>query len=309
MSERSPQTLKAHSLGGQAVIEGVMMRSPGWWALAVRRPDGLVHTESHEVGSYSKRRPWLTKPLVRGVIGLGETMAIGVRALSTSARVSVGEEDAPTNREIGIAIAIAFVFFVGLFIALPAIIDRGGKGLSGGAAFLHNLREGAVRIGIFLAYILLIARLKDIRRVFEYHGAEHKVIAAHEAGAPRTKEGARPFSTVHVRCGTDFLFLVMLLAVLVFSFVPRYGIAFRIVSRIVLLPVVAAVSYETLRLAARYDRNPLVRIVTYPGKLLQRITTREPADDQLEVALASLAELLRREGLVSEGGTDPPGAA
>lgn len=311
MSEAPRQTLKAHTLGGQAVIEGVMMRSPGWWALAVRRLDGGIHTESHPVGGFAARRPWLAKPLIRGVLGLGEAMAIGVRALSISARVSAGEEEAPSKREIAMAVAVAIVFFVGLFIVVPALIARGGRGAAGGGAFLHNLLEGLVRIGVFIGYIVLISFLPDIKRVFQYHGAEHKVIAAHEAGAPRTKEAARPFSTVHVRCGTDFLFLVMILAVLVFSLVPRGGILMRVGSRVVLLPVVAALSYEMLRLAARYERNLLVRLITFPGRFLQRITTREPDDGQLDVALASLAELLEREGL-DDGGSpapDPPGAA
>src|SRR5687768_9651078 len=140
----STKTLKPHTLGGQAVIEGVMMRSPGWWSLAVREPDGDIHTESHEVGGYAKRRPWLARPLIRGVIGLGEAMSIGVRALSISARVSVGEEDAPSKKEINVAVGIALAFFVALFIALPAILERGRTG-TGGAALLHNLREGGIR--------------------------------------------------------------------------------------------------------------------------------------------------------------------
>jgi uncharacterized protein YqhQ len=297
-----------------------MMRSLRWWAIAVRRPQGSIHTESHRVGGYIEERAWLNKPLVRGVLALGEAMSIGVRALAISARYSSGEEgEELTQREIRGAIAFAFVFFIALFIVLPALVVRGGEG---GSLFVfeasrigHNLREGGVRIGIFLGYVLAISLIRDVRRVFQYHGAEHKVIAAVETTGEASAAAAKPFSTVHVRCGTNFLFLVMLLAVVVFSFVGRSPWWWRVSSRILLLPLVASISYETLRIAARHHGNLLVRAITWPGLLLQRITTREPSDDQLEVAVAAMHELMAREGMPppgpgpAGGGPDPPEAA
>lgn len=292
--------LDPHSLGGQAVMEGVMMRSPRWWALAVRRPEGTIHTESHRVAGYLERRPALGKALIRGVLGLGESLAIGIRALSISARISAGQEGEELSpREVATAVALAVVVVVVLFVVLPALLIGGGEeeGLfvAEPALVVDNLVEGGVRIGIFLAYVVGVSFLKDIRRVFQYHGAEHKVIAAYEAGAPPTPEGARPHSTIHVRCGTNFLFLVMLLAVVVFSVVGRTPWWWRVGSRILLLPVVAALSYEVLRFAARHEGSLLVRAITWPGLLLQRVTTREPSVEQMEVALAALGELAERE--------------
>lgn len=282
-----------------------MMRSPGWWALAVRKQDGGIHTEAHETAAYAKKRPILGRPGLRGIIALGESLAIGMRAMSISARVSAGEDDAPSKKEMGIAIAVALLFFVAVFIALPAILTRGAGTHTGWALVGRNLIEGLVRIGIFLAYILLISLMPDIRRVFQYHGAEHKVIAAHESGAPPTAQAARGFSTVHVRCGTDFLFIVMIMAVLIFSLAGAGPVWWRILSRVVLLPVVAALSYELLRLSARHERNLAIRVLTAPGRLLQRVTTREPDDDQLDVALAAMLELMRREGITPPGGDAP----
>jgi uncharacterized protein YqhQ len=283
----------AHTIGGQAVIEGVMMRSPTRWALAVRRPDGGIHTESHPVREPGSPRHWADAALVRGLLALGETLRIGLRALRVSARVASGEDgEELRDRDMAGALGVAFVFFVVLFIVLPAVLVGG----AGDRTVVHNLREGAVRIAIFFAYVLAISLLRDVRRVFAYHGAEHKTIAAHEAGAQLTHEGVRPFPTIHVRCGTNFLFLVMLVSAAVFSLVGRDPLWWRVASRIILLPVVAAVSYETLRLAARHPRNAVVRLISWPGLLLQRITTREPADDQLEVALAALQALLEDQG-------------
>jgi len=267
-----------------------MMRSPRWWAVAVRRPDGGIHVESHPAGDLARRYPWLDRPLIRGVIALADAMSVGMRAMSIAARRSAGEEAAPTPREVRGALAVAFLFFVAVFVLLPALVVPAGEG-----GVVRELVEGAVRIGMLLAYVLLISRISDIRRVFAYHGAEHKVIAAVEAGAPRTPEGVRRFSTIHVRCGTNFLMLVMIVAVVVFAFVGREPLWWRLGSRVLLVPLVAAVSYEVLRLAARRPRSPLVRLVTLPGLLLQRVTTREPADDQVEVALVSMEELLARE--------------
>jgi uncharacterized protein YqhQ len=271
-----------------------MMRSPQRWALAVRQPGGGIYLESHPVRD---RRALADVPLMRGVTALVDTLGTGIRALAISARIALGEtpDAAPPTREVAGALALGAVVFTALFILLPAILPGGGP-RHGGEALVRNLIEGGIRIAILLAYVVGISFIRDIRRVFEYHGAEHKVIAAREAGAPATVEAARPFPKVHVRCGTDFLFLVMIVAIFVFSLLGRPPLAWRLASRVLLTPVVAAISYEVLRLAARYEQNPVIRALTFPGRALQLITTREPGDDQIEVALASLDELLRPAG-------------
>lgn len=322
---RPTHEVDPRTVGGQAVIEGVMMRSEEWWAIAVRRPEGTVHTESHPVASDRSRLPKVR--LVRGIRALGETLAIGMRAISISARESSGEEAEVRDRDIALAITLAMLLVIGLFIVLPALVIRGGDEGGGLGLFVldpglivHNLIEGGVRIGVLFAYIGVVSLLADVRRVFAYHGAEHRVIAGFEDGATRSVEGVRRYSTIHMRCGTNFLFLVMLLAAVVFSIVARSPWWWRIGSRIILLPVVAALSYEVLRFSARHDRNPLVRLLTWPGLALQRVTTREPESDQVEVALAALGELLGRyeeapgggstpeePGSGSQGGDDAPG--
>lgn len=302
--------LPAHTVGGQAVIEGVMMRSEDWWAIAVRRPEGTVHTESHPVASDRSRFPKVR--FLRGVRALGQTLSIGMRAISISARESSGEEAEVRDQDIALAIGLAVLLVIGLFIVLPALVIRGGdEGGSLGLFVLdpglivHNLVEGGVRIGVLFAYIGAVSLLGDVRRVFAYHGAEHRVIAGFEDEAPRSVEGVRRYSTIHMRCGTNFLFLVMLLAAVVFSIVARSPWWWRIGSRIILLPVVAALSYEVLRFSARHRGNPLVRLLTWPGLALQRVTTRKPDDEQVEVALAALGELLDRYEEAPEGGTAP----
>ena len=284
-----PPGVDRHSLGGQALVEGVMMRSPRWWAVAVRRPDGGIHVESHPVGDLARRHPWLDRPLLRGAIAVGEALSVGLRALAIASRRSSGSDAAPTRREVGMALGVAAAFFVGVFVVLPALVVPAGE-----QTVVRELIEGGLRIGLFLVYVLAISRVGEIRRLFAYHGAEHKVIAAVEAGAERSPAGVARFSTIHVRCGTNFLALVMIVAVAVFSVVGREPLWWRLASRVVLVPVVAAISYELLRWAARAPRNPLVRVLSWPGLALQRITTREPEPDQVEIALAAMDELLAR---------------
>lgn len=306
-----PSELDAHSVGGQALIEGVMMRSEDWWAVAVRRPEGTINTESHPVRPEGEGSRLGRVRFIRGIRALGETLSIGMRAISISARESSGEEAEVGDRDIALAIGLAVLLVIGLFIVLPALVIRGGEEGGGLGLFVldpnlivHNLVEGGVRIGVLFAYIFAVSLLADVRRVFAYHGAEHRTIAGFEDGAPRSVEGVRPYSTIHMRCGTNFLFLVMLLAAVVFSIVARTPWWWRIGSRLVLLPLVAALSYEVLRLSARHAGNPIVRLLTWPGLALQRVTTRPPDDDQVEVALAALDELLERHG---EGSREEPG--
>jgi uncharacterized protein YqhQ len=283
-----------HFYGGQAVVEGVMMRGREVWAVAIRRPAGDIHVESHEIDSVAKRHPILRKPFLRGVIALGQALAIGFRALSISARESAPEDEQLTSRQMAVSFVIAAVIFIGLFIVLPAA-TFGWVGRMIGSSILTNVLEGLFRVGLFLGYLLVIGRAKDIRRVFAYHGAEHKTIAAYEHDDPLTPDRIGPYSTLHVRCGTNFLLIVMVTTIFVFALFGAPGLWWRIGSRLLAIPIIAGLAFELLRLGARYPRSALMRIVMTPGLWLQRITTKPPDDGQIEVAIASFNEVLKRE--------------
>jgi uncharacterized protein YqhQ len=290
------------SIGGQAVLEGVMMRGPSSWAVAVRRPDGRISEVEHDVDSVALRRRWLRLPVVRGVVALGESLAIGMRALAVSARFSVtdeGEEDA--SEELGkFALVGSFVFAIGfsliLFKVSPALLTNW---INPGNTFVFVLVEGGIRIGLLIAYLALIGLFAELRRVFQYHAAEHKAINAYEAGAPLTPEEVQRHSLIHVRCGTAFLLWVMVIAILVFSalgeVVGHIDWYWLVLSRIVALPLIAGLAYEVIRLAARYERFRLVRWVLAPGLWLQRLTTREPTLDQVAVSIRALERVLAAE--------------
>jgi uncharacterized protein YqhQ len=283
-----------HFYGGQAVVEGVMMRGRDVWAVAIRRPAGDIHVESHDIDSVAKRHPILRKPFLRGVIALGQALAIGFRALSISARESAPEEEQLTSRQMAISFVIAAVIFIGLFIVLPAA-TFGWVGRRIGSSIMTNVLEGLFRVGLFLGYLLLIGRAKDIRRVFAYHGAEHKTIAAYEHEEPLTPDRIDPYSTLHVRCGTNFLLIVMVTTIFVFALFGAPGLWWRIGSRLLAIPIIAGLAFELLRLGARYPNSAFMRIVMTPGLWLQKITTKPPDDGQIEVAIASFNEVLKRE--------------
>jgi uncharacterized protein YqhQ len=287
-------TKPEHFYGGQAVVEGVMMRGRDVWAVAIRRPAGDIHVESHDIESIAKRHPILRKPFLRGVIALGQALAIGFRALSISARESAPEDEQLTSRQMAVSFGIAAVIFIGLFIVLPAA-TFGWVGQRIGSSILTNVLEGVFRVALFLGYLLLIGRAKDIRRVFAYHGAEHKTIAAYEHDDPLTPDRIGPYSTLHVRCGTNFLLIVMVTTIFVFALFGEPGLWWRIGSRLVAIPIIAGLAFELLRLGARYPKSAFMRIVMTPGLWLQKITTKPPDDDQIEVAIASFNEVLRRE--------------
>jgi uncharacterized protein YqhQ len=289
-----------HLYGGQAVIEGVMMRGAHHWAVAVRRPDGGVHVESHEIESIARRIPAFRKPLLRGVIVLGQSLAIGYRALTVSASASSEEDVQLSKGQMGLSLALAMVLFVGVFVVGPAVLFKWAqRGL--GSGLLANVLEGFFRVAIFVGYLVLIGRTKDIRRVFEYHGAEHKTIAAYEHREPLDPENVDRYSTIHVRCGTNFLIIVMIITIFVFALFGTPGIWWRIGSRIVAIPAIAALAYEALRMGARYPDSLVMRSLMAPGLWLQRITTRPPDRGQIEVAIAAFEEVLRCEGASSAG--------
>ncbi|GBC86229.1 hypothetical protein HRbin12_00215 [bacterium HR12] len=280
--------------GGQAVVEGVMMRGRHVWAVAVRRPDGSLHLESHGIRSIADRHPILRRPLLRGVVALGQALAIGFRALAISARESAPEEEQLSSRQMAVSMAIAVALFLGLFIVLPALAFR-WVGHRVDASLLVNAGEGVFRVALFLGYLALIGRTREIRRVFAYHGAEHKTIAAYEHGEELTPERVDRYPTLHVRCGTNFLLLVMVITIFVFALFGSPGIWWRIGSRIVAIPLIAGLAFEMLRLGARYPESRLIRALMLPGLWLQEIPARPPEPDMIEVAIASFNEVLRRE--------------
>jgi uncharacterized protein YqhQ len=279
-------------MGGQAVLEGVMMRGATTWAVAVRDPDGSVKVDVREVPGWAER--YRNIPVVRGVMGLGESLGLGYRALTWSANQQVPPDERVSEKVMGWSVGIAAIAFSALFILLPALAGRSLGHLFHGS---FPIVEGFARLAIFVVYLLAISRLRDIRRVFQYHGAEHKAIAAYENGVELTPQTAQQFSTAHVRCGTNFLLTVMVVAILVYAVIPRPNLLVVIGSRIVLVPVIAGLSYEVIRLAARNMQSAFVRGAMRPGLLLQRLTTREPELDQLEVAITSLRAVMTAEQL------------
>ena len=280
-------------VGGQAVIEGVMMRGFGKTATAVREPNGNIAIEVKPVNSIADRYPILKKPFLRGSVTLYESLVLGMKSLSYSAQMAGEEDEQLSDREMAGTIALAIVLAAGLFIAIPTGAAKFFHSITDDPFFL-NLMEGALRLLIFLAYLTAISRMQDIQRVFQYHGAEHKTIFCYEAGLPLTVENVQKFPRLHPRCGTTFLLIVMLVSIVVFAFLGWPDLWLRIASRIALLPVVAGISYEIIRLAARSD-NALIRAAIMPGLWLQYLTTRQPDDEMVEVAIASLNAVLPKE--------------
>jgi uncharacterized protein YqhQ len=288
----------AASIGGQAVLEGVMMRGPSAWAVAVRRPDGRVSEVVHDVASVAVRRRWLRLPLIRGIVALGESLTIGFKALAVSANFAStdeGEDDASEGIGKGYIVAsfaAAILFTVVVFKVSPALLTE-WIGVKGSIVFV--LIEGLIRIALLIGYLALISLLPDLRRVFEYHAAEHKAINALEDGAELEPETVQRYSLIHVRCGTAFLLWVMVVAILVFAVLGRPSFWWLIASRVALLPVIAGIAYEVIRFAGKHASNPLVRAVLAPGLWLQRLTTRPPDLEQIAVAIAALQRVLTIE--------------
>lgn len=283
----------AATVGGQAVIEGVMMRAPTAWSVAVRQPDGGIVARKTELTRLSERNRWARIPFVRGVFVLGESLTLGFKALSWSAQVATEEEEKPlSGAQIGWTMALAFAFFAGVFILLPALA---AGAVSRDSDLLFVTIEGVIRLVLFVGYIWLIGRSSEIARVFEYHGAEHMSIHAYEAGDPLSVESVVRYPPEHPRCGTSFLLLVVVLSIVLFTFLGQPGIVFLIVSRIVGIPVVAGLAYEVLRWSGTRPDGRLATILARPGIWLQKLTTNVPAADQIEVAISSLVVALNDE--------------
>lgn len=285
------------NIGGQAVIEGVMMKAPKGWTVAVRYQKGEIHLKTETLRMLPK---FLKLPFMRGIIALYQALSIGIRAIEFSAGKAYNEHEKPMSPlAITFTIAFALLIGIGLFILLPLYVTK-LMGLFADAvsenSFVFNLVDGVVRVLIFLLYVFVIGLWKDMRRIFEYHGAEHKVIHAYEAGKELDVKNARSFSPQHPRCGTSFLLIVMVVSILVFSFIPQaWQFSWKFFSRLILMPVIAGTSYEILRLTAKMKDNPLINLFVMPGMMLQRLTTKEPDDSQLEVAIAALKEAIKLE--------------
>jgi uncharacterized protein YqhQ len=290
-------------IGGQAVLEGVMMRGPSAWALAVRKPNGEIAEVNRPVQSVMARHWFFRLPVIRGMIALGESLAIGFRALAISANYAAQEEgdegEVETELSRGaliFAFAIAIGFALMLFKVTPALIT---SWLPIDTTGWFVLVEGLIRVSLFIGYLLIISLLPDLRRVFEYHAAEHKVINAYEAGEELVPERVQRFSLIHPRCGTAFLLWVMVIAIFVFAFLGRPPLPWLIASRILLLPVIAGLAYELIRFAGKHTDNRVLMALLAPGLWLQRLTTRQPSLDQLEVSISALKEVLLVEGRLS----------
>lgn len=293
-------------VGGQAVMEGVMMRAPHSYCVAVRKPDGEIITEEYPLPRVSEKYPAFKLPILRGLGTLGHAMWLGVKALKFSANAALddGKEQKPTQISSGLmAVNLTFslLFFLFLYKFVPLLfatyLGKVYAPLNGRLAI--NLMDGVIRIVIFLSFLGLLSRMKDIRRVFEYHGAEHKVVFNYESGQPVNVENAQKFVTWHPRCGTSFLLVVMVLSMVIYAFLPFDGFALKLVGRIALLPLVVGISYELIRFAAKRPGS-LMAVLTAPGLWLQRITTKPPADDQAAVAIRALEGAMTLEA--AQGG-------
>jgi len=279
--------------GGMAVIEGVMMRGPELTSIAVRKEDGSI--ELDQEAKLPRRYPFLKWPFIRGTYVLIDSMAVGIRMLNKSANMSLGEdEEELSSGEMLVSGLIAFALAVLLFVILPTAIVHYTQQYVGGI-LLQNVIEGIIRIAFFLLYVYAISKMEDIARVFMYHGAEHKSISAYEAGEELSVKNVRKYTTVHPRCGTSFLLIVMVISILVFALLGEGSLFYRIWSRLAVLPVVAGLGYEFLKFTGKHYKRRWARILIAPGLLLQSLTTREPDDGMLEVAIAALKAVLSEE--------------
>jgi uncharacterized protein YqhQ len=286
-------------VGGQAIMEGVLMRSPNFWGMAVRTPAGDMDVQAEPFNSVTKKSKLFRLPIIRGFLSLAETLWLGIKALTLSTNIALGEEEELSKKEIGVTMLFGLVLAFLLFLAVPVLGTKGVGWLIGNSIdnpILFNLVEGAIRIGIFMLYLIGITAVsKDIKRFFAYHGAEHKAIKVYERGEELVPENARKLDTSHVRCGTSFILYVLVLSILVFSLLPIDWWVWAVLSRVIVIPIVAGIGFEFIMWSAKNQNNPVVRALIWPGLQLQKLTTREPTDDMVEVAMASLKKVLTKE--------------
>ncbi len=299
--------MPTYTYGGQALIEGVLMRGRDAIAVALRHPDGQIvyATERLDSGFHGTR--WSKWPFIRGLVVLYETLVVGTRWLVRSANVQAQEDGVELGKgSIVLMLGLTLLAGVGIFFLLPLLVASvTTANIENG--LVQHLVEGLVRVGIFLGYLALIGRAPDIARVFQYHGAEHMTIHALEAGDPLTVAAVRRYPTAHQRCGTEFLVVVILLSIVAFSLVGRQEPLVMIGSRVLLIPVIASIGYEILRFGARHRANGLVKVLLYPGLLVQMITTKQPSDDMIEVAIVSMEQALEADGeSIPAGSADFP---
>ncbi len=276
------------AFGGQAVIEGVMIRSKKHMVICVRQPDGEILTKTEEIKSLSERYGVLKIPFLRGIVALFETLYLGVKGLYFSANVSLEEEGEKIEpKEMAVAFVLAMALAIFLFSITPFFLTTlfKFKGL------VFNVVEGLIRIAIFLLYLVAMTFVQEFRRVFQYHGAEHATINAYEAGVELNVANAKKYSRLHPRCGTSFLFIVLLISILLFSLMPTQDFATRLSYRIILIPVIASISYEILKISDRYKKSKIMKILTIPGLGIQHLTTRKPDEDMIAVALKAVQEV------------------
>jgi uncharacterized protein YqhQ len=291
MRERLP------SYGGQAVIEGVMMRGTQSVAMAMRAPDGQIKIHAEPLGGIYKSR--LTKiPFLRGLIALWDALGLGIRLLTISANTQTGEEEKIEGPTLYVTLGVSLTIGIGLFFLAPAAAGQAIERLLGWSAWVGNLAEGLIRLGLLIGYIWAVGRMPDIARVFAYHGAEHKTINAFEAGSELTPECVAHFSLEHPRCGTAFLLTLVVLSIVLFSLLGPLPMAWRLASRVLLLPLLAGVAYEYLRWTANHIESPIIRLMIKPSQALQHLTTREPSLEMLEVSIAAFNEMVAKEPVV-----------
>jgi uncharacterized protein YqhQ len=288
------------AFGGQALIEGVMMRSGTHMVLCVRQPDDGISVHHQGISSLVKRNRVLGLPFIRGIILLFETMYYGVKGIFHSANVALEEEDEEFTWKEYLLVIVAVVAMSGFFMVVPFLLAT-YLGLSG---FLLNVAESVVRLSLFVLYLYIVSRWDEFRRVLQYHGAEHKAINAHEAGASMDTETVSGFSRLNPRCGTSFLFIVVITSILIFSILPRSTFAMRVAYRLILIPVLGAISYEILKLSVKYGDSPIMKLVIIPRLAMQRLTTQEPEPDMIEVAVKALEEVERLNELEVMDATD-----
>ena len=300
---------KKTSIGGQAVIEGVMMRGPYKTAVAVRKPDGEIEVSVEDLVPLSKRNKIFSIPILRGAVALIDSLITGIKYLQYSASFFEDEEgyeedklekflknklgDKAENVVMGFSLVLSFIIAIGLFMLLPTFTASFLKKVTDNTVVI-NLLEGIIRLIIFILYIYFISKMKDIQRVFEYHGAEHKSIFCYEEGLELTPENAARFKTLHPRCGTNFLIIVMMISIIAFSFFGWPNLLVRVITRILCLPLIAGISYEIIKFLGRSE-STFARVIAYPGLMMQKLTTRQPDESQLEVALAALKAVIPPE--------------